>query len=130
MKLTNVVVVYCLVLSACGPRGRDGVNGSAGPRGEAGEVGAHGIAGTDGSNGSDGQNGQDATPVTVVTLCPGNTEYPSIFVEVAFCIGGKLYGTYSANGGFSTELAPGHYSSTAIGSSCNFTVGDNCSVVY
>lgn len=73
-----------------------------------------------------GPPGVDTTPVTVVKLCPGTTTYPSIFIEVAFCVGGKLYGTYSANGGFSTELPPGTYSSNAIGSSCNFTILSNC----
>lgn len=99
-----------------------------GDRGEAGPAGSPGVAGVDGQDGINGQDGQDAIPVTVVQLCPGTTVYPSTFVEVAFCIDGELYGTYSANGGFSTKLVPGAYSSNAIGSSCNFTVSANCVV--
>lgn len=79
-----------------------------------------------GKDGVDGRDGVDATPVTVVKLCPGVTVYPSKFVEVAFCIGGKLFGTYSQNGGFSTEIPAGTYGSNGINASCNFTVLLNC----
>ncbi len=82
-------------------------------RGEKGEsiVGPQGLAGTS---------------VTVVKFCPGTTVYPSKFIEVGFCIGGKLYATYSQNGGFSTEIPPGTYGSNGINASCNFTVLPNC----
>lgn len=76
----------------------------------------------------DGVNGSDATPVTTVKLCPGTTTYPSTFVEIAFCISGSLYGTYSTHGGFSTELPPGAYSSNTVGSKCDFTVEPNCTI--
>lgn len=115
-KKVFVFGVALLALSACGNthyeyfRGEDGAAGQVGPQGEQGNPGI------------------DATSVTVVNLCPGVTAYPSKFVEVAFCIGGKLYGTYSANDGFSTELPPGVYSSNAINSSCSFTVGANCTI--
>jgi hypothetical protein len=89
-----------------------------------GPVGATGAAGRDGVDGKDGQDAE----VSIVKLCPGVTTYPSKFVEIAFCFDGKLYGTYSANGGFSTELPPGNYTSTGIGSSCNFKIKANCVV--
>lgn len=114
-------IILALALSACS------VEGPAGRPGASGLDGSNGKAGQDGTNGRDGM---DASPVTVVELCPGTTTYPSVFVEVAFCIGGKLYGTYSANGGFSTELVPGNYNSNAIGNSCNLTVGVNCVITH
>lgn len=97
-------------------------------KGDPGSAGAPGAQGPAGDRGPTGEPGQDATGVSVVALCPGSTVYPSTFVEVAFCIDGRLYGTYSANGGFSTELVPGAYLSNAIGSSCNFSVLANCEV--
>jgi len=90
--------------------------------------GRPGNMGEQGIQGAPGHDGNDAAPVTIVKLCPGTTTYPGIFVEIAFCVGGKLYGTYSANGGFSTELPPGNYNSNAIGSSCNFIILPNCIV--
>lgn len=119
-----VAVYYCvmalLALSSCG-QGATGNPGQSivGPKGDQGDSGA---------DGQDGSDGVDAAPVTVVKLCPGNTVYPSKFVEIAFCVQGNLYGTYSANGGFSTEFPPGNYSSNAVGSSCNFSVLPNCVV--
>lgn len=79
-----------------------------------------------GDVGPAGRDGIDSSSVTVVKLCPGVTVYPSKFVEVAFCIGGKLYGTYSTHGGFSTELPPGTYGSNGVNSSCNFVVLPGC----
>jgi hypothetical protein len=73
-------------------------------------------------------NGQNATPVTVVQLCPGTPVYPSKFIEVGVCLGGSLYGVYSANGGFMTYLPPGRYTSDGINASCSITVGPNCTV--
>lgn len=119
-RVDNVTTVYC-------PDGTE-VEIPDGAPGVAGEVGQQGAAGTPGLNGSDGQNGQDATPVTVVQLCPGVTTYASVFVEVALCLNGSLYGVYSANGGFLTYLPPGAYNSNAIGSACSLVVGDNCEV--
>ncbi len=86
------------------------------------------VPGPSGAPGLNGSNGTDGTTVTPVQLCPGETVYPSTFVEYAFCIQGHLYAVYSANGGFETYLPPGTYSSDAIGSSCTFTVGDNCQI--
>lgn len=83
-----------------------------------------------GEKGDPGQDGKDGTVLTIVKLCPGVTVYPSTFVEVAFCVEGKLYGTYSTNGGFSTELPPGTYGSQGVNSSCNFVIGENCQVSY
>jgi hypothetical protein len=65
----------------------------------------------------------------MVQLCQSCVPvYPSTFAEVAFCIGGNLYGTYSANDGFSAELPPGAYSSDGINCSCSFVIGPNCAV--
>lgn len=110
--------VVLLALSACG----------RGPTGYSGIDGKDGSNGTNGSNGSNGANGTDATPVTIVKLCPGVTTYPSTFVEVAIKVGGKLYAVYSLNNGFLTELVPGHYSSNAVGSACNFTVNADLTI--
>lgn len=97
--------------------------------GEKGDKGEQGASGSQGNQGPQGIPGIDATSVTVIKLCPGVTTYPSRFVEVAFCIGGTLYGTYSANGGFSTEMPSGTYGSNGINASCNFTVAPNCTIV-
>lgn len=80
--------------------------------------------GTDGLVGAPGM----ATLVAPIKLCPGDTVYPSVFVEYALCIEDNLYGVYSANNGFLTVLQPGNYSSNAIHSSCNFTVAPHCMV--
>jgi hypothetical protein len=94
--------------------------------------GKDGTNGTDGKNGADGTNGVDGKNGTVIqsiNLCRGQTTYPSMFVEVAFCIGGNLYAVYSANGGFMTMIPPGTYSSSGINSTCTFTVKESCQVV-
>lgn len=88
----------------------------------------NGSDGMPGPQGLQGDAGQDATPVAMVQLCPGVTTYPSVFVEYAACIGNKLYGVYSANGGFLAYLPEGTYTSNAIGSSCNLTIGPNCQI--
>jgi hypothetical protein len=89
--------------------------------------GNNGQDGQDGQNGTNGTNGQDATPVTMVKLCPGTTTYPSVFVEYAACLNGKLYGVYSTHGGFWTYLPDGNYQSNTVGSNCNLTVS-GCTV--
>lgn len=94
-----------------------------GCNGERGAQGATGLAGSAGPAGLDGQ------PARVITLCPGVTAYPGIFVETALCINNRLYGVYSSNGGFLTELPPGVYSSATIGSACTVTIASNCQVV-
>lgn len=109
IKECLVLLTIALLPAACG----------RGPKGDTGDPGQSIV----------GPAGQDAASVTVVQLCHGTAHYPTVFPEVAFCIGGKLYATYSANGGFSTELTPGAYSSHAIGSSCSFVVQSNCVVV-
>lgn len=92
--------------------------------------GQQGANGSNGSNGTNGINGTNATPVTIVPLCPGVSNYGT-FIEVALCYGGTtLVGVYSANGGFATVLAPGNYSSNAIGSACNLTVQANCVITH
>lgn len=122
--MTKLVLITLLALnlSACGRNSYEYFTGDRGP------AGSNGVDGQDGAQGPQGNPGIDATSVTVVKLCPGTTTYPSQFVEVVFCIGGRLYGTYSANGGFSTELPPGTYLSNGINASCNVTVGANCAV--
>lgn len=136
------LIVITLLLTGCcppgyvtGPRGAQGVAGPSGEKGDTGGIGPQGLPGLSivgpvGPAGINGTNGVDATPVTVVSLCPGVTTYPGIFVEVALCISGDLYGVYSANGGFLTYLPPGRYTSNAIGSACNLTVGTNCAVSH
>lgn len=89
-----------------------------------------GPASSQGVSGLIGKDGQDATPVTVVKLCPGTTTYPNVFIEVALCIQGSLYGVYSLNNGFLVELVPGNYTSNALGSACNLTVEANCVITH
>lgn len=129
-----------------------------GPQGPVGPVGNTGTPGASGRNGQDGksctikettggaeilcpdsepveilngQNGVAGAPGTLILpikFCPGESVYPSTFVENGFCIDGKLYAVYSQNGGFMAEIPPGTYNSNAIGSSCNFTVLTNCRI--
>lgn len=145
-KMKILIVVVALFLSAC--CGPEGVHGSNGSNGHDGATGSQGTAGTNGSNGSNGTNGTngmdgatgaqgiqglqglqgitgpagaDGTMVTLVKLCPETPTY-GVFVEFGMCINGKLYGVYSANGGFLALLSNGNYTSAGIGSSCNLTV--------
>lgn len=123
-----IILLLALALVACAPeKGDRGLNGEHGENGESGERGPKGDSNV-GDPGIDGQNGTDGTQVTIVKLCPGETTYPSTFVEVALCIEGKLYAVYSTHGGFMTEVPPGSYSSNAVGSKCDFIVGPNCQV--
>jgi hypothetical protein len=123
-----IVIALALFLVSCaGPKGDKG-DSIIGPKGEIGSVGPTGLPGEVGPIGPQGPAGEDITPITVVKLCPGTTTYPGTYVEVAFCLGGKLYAVYSANGGFESEIPPGNYHSDGIGNSCNFTVGENCEV--
>lgn len=108
-----ILAYTAVIMVGCGPRGNAGYNGAVGPQGATGDTG------TPGTN---------ATPVTIVQLCTATTAYPGTYSEIAFCVGGNLYGTYSANGGFSTELPPGVYNSNGINSSCTFTISANCVV--
>lgn len=125
-RLTIVFAILTLVailFTACGHAANefskqskcvlsgDGCNGETGPQGLQGPQGANGAA------------------ATVVPLCPGVSNY-GVFVEVALCLNDSLYAVYSANGGFLTLLAPGNYSSNAIGSACNLTVAAHCKVSH
>jgi hypothetical protein len=114
---------------ADGQQGVAGNDGATGPQGDPGTNGNDGATGPQGNAGTNGNDGTNATPVSIVQLCPGTSTYGT-FIEVGFCIGGDLYGTYSANGGFSTLIAPGSYSSSAINSSCSLTVHPNCVVTH
>jgi hypothetical protein len=130
MKLfkSYLVIVMALFTASCG-RGPVGPVGPPGSNGTNGTQGAPGSAGATGATGQQGQPGIDASGVTVVQLCVGCVPvYPSVFAEIAFCIQGNLYGTYSANGGFSALLNPGAYSSDGINCSCTFTIKPNCEV--
>lgn len=91
-----------MMLTGCG---KDGLNGSTGPVGPPGSPG---------------------TEIAIIKFCPGETVYPSTFVEVGYCIDNKIYAVYSANDGFLTEIPPGTYSSNAINSRCGFVVLPNC----
>jgi hypothetical protein len=113
MKFLILVLLSMFLISCAKFKGDPGAQGPQGEQGATGPQGPQGIPG-----------------ITIVKLCPGETTYPTTFVEIAFCVGGVLYGTYSANNGFSTELPPGAYSSNAIGSSCNFTVLNNCAIQW
>jgi hypothetical protein len=124
--MKNLLLVISAVLAVSCAKPKDGVDGVVGPKGARGLPGATGPAG---SNGNDGRDGSDAHSVVAVKLCPGTTNYPSTFVEYAFCIEGELYATYSANDGFTSILPPGLYQSNAIGSSCQFEVQANCTVI-
>lgn len=121
------MLALCLlgaVLGSCGKTTQ-----IPGPKGEVGATGEDGQNGAQGPVGPSGAPGLDATQITVVQLCTSCVpSYPSVFAEIGFCFGGNLYGTYSANGGFSTLLTPGAYSSNGINCSCTFTVGPNCTV--
>lgn len=116
-KATLLLMVMCMMLG-CG----------RGIQGPAGLAGLNGAIGATGATGAQGDAGEDATPVTMVKLCPGTPSYPTTFVEYAFCINQSLYGTYSANGGFTTLLPPGRYTSNGINSRCDFTVSTGCVV--
>ncbi len=126
LALLSILVLFSL--TACGPS--EHTSRFVGIPGPTGSRGTDGLQGETGSTGPQGNPGSDANSVTVVQLCPGVTTYPSVFSEVAFCIQHKLYATYSANGGFSTEIVPGAYSSNGINSSCSFTVGLDCLVTH
>lgn len=67
--------------------------------------------------------------ITPIQFCPNPTTYPTTFSEIAFCINNNLWGVYSQNGGFLTEIVPGTYSSNGINSSCTFTVQANCIII-
>lgn len=109
---TSVYLNDTLADSIC--NGKDGSPGQSivGPRGDKGDPGVN------------------LSPITIVQFCPGQTIYPSVFQEVGFCIAGSIYGTYSANDGFTALLPPGSYYSNAIGSSCDFNIGANCAISY
>jgi hypothetical protein len=111
----TIVVVNGYPYTICnGLAGASGSPGSVGPAGPVGEPGLPGL---------------NATPVTTVRFCPSNTAvYPTTFPEYGICLGGQLYGVYSANGGFLALLPPGAYSSDGINDSCTFTIKANCVV--
>lgn len=102
-----------------------------GPPGPMGPQGLNGATGQVGAQGPQGPAGTPGTVVTAVQLCPATFTpvYPTEFPESALCVGGNLYGVYSANGGFLAELPPGQYSSDGINASCTFTIEANCVVV-
>jgi hypothetical protein len=89
---------------------------------------ANGIQGLPGQQGVQGDVGPTTNVATPVQLCPGVNTYPNTFVEQGLCINSKLYAVYSVNGGFLTYLPDGAYGSNAVGSSCNFTVTNGCTV--
>lgn len=123
-----------------GPAGIDGVSCTVSPvsRSEEAPNGgslitcANGITLIlNGANGQDGEDGRDGTPgtaISAVRLCPGDTVYPSTFIEVAFKFDGKLWAVYSTHGGFMTQLPPGRYSSNGVNSRCDFTVNNDLTI--
>lgn len=103
----------------------NGLNGSTGGQGP---IGTPGLPGATGPQGLPGTN---STSISVVQFCPNVVPiYPTTFPEFALCIGNSLFGVYSTNGGFLAELPPGAYLSNAVGSTCNFNIGSNCSITY
>lgn len=132
------------LIGKAGPIGATGATGPATPPCSVAEVLANNAAPNGGSliscpdgsqslvlngtNGTDGHDGASGTLVTSVQFCPGVGHYPDTFPEVGFCINHNIYAVYSANGGFLTEVLPGHWSSDGIGSTCSFTVGADCQV--
>jgi hypothetical protein len=99
--------------------------------GNAVSVICNGSQGAVGGIGPVGEPGQDLTPVTIVQFCPNDTpSYPNTFVEYGLCISDQLYAVYSIPGAFLTSLPPGAYLSTAIGSSCDFTVTSGCNITH
>lgn len=126
-KLVSFLVI--LILSACG---KPGV-GAAGAKGDSGGVGVQGETGATGDRGLvgiTGATGNYGTSITPIQFCPSTfiPSYPSVFPEYGICMGGQMFGVYSANGGFWTLLPPGRYSSDGINASCTFTIGSNCAV--
>ena len=107
--ITSAILFSMLVMSGCA-QPSNGTNGAVGLTGQR------------------GLPGLDATLVKVINLCPGASAYPKVFVESALCIDHKLYGVYSLEGGFLSELPVGSYKSLAIGSACNFKVLTDCVV--
>jgi hypothetical protein len=123
--LAPFFILFLMSLTACGP---SGVFVGKGEKGDTGAQGEQGIQGEQGSTGAQGPRGADGTTITIVQLCPGAPSYGT-FVELAQCINGKLYGVYSANGGFLAYFADGNYTSNGIGSACNLTVS-GCTVTH
>lgn len=152
--MNKLLSVFCIFLFGCGNGGvnlvtKPGncsvstVNASpAAPNGGAlisctdgssslvlnGEKGNTGDTGSKGDTGEQGTSGTPGTMISAIKLCDGTTTYASTFIEVAFCIDNKMWAVYSLNGGFLTELPPGNYNSNGVGSSCTFTIGNNCQV--
>lgn len=127
---TVFTLLMLIILTACGD-----TTSVIGPKGDKGDPGVQGIPGVNGSNGQDGAQGPQGLPgapgstITEVQLCGGcQAAYPSVFPEIGLCIDNKLYGVYSANGGFMVELPPGTYSSNGINCSCTLTVASGCIV--
>jgi len=119
----NLIILILLlsVLVACD----DGKNGKLGKPGTSCSVESVNdgslIVCTDGTS-SFVPNGKDSTPVTVISLYPTDT-----CNEVALCVNGKLYG-FEKNGLFE-EILLGDYDLNGHGSTCKFTVADNCEVI-
>jgi hypothetical protein len=125
--MKRLLLLLMISISAC--KGNQGSVGPQGPVGIPGETGPQGAIGPAGTNGINGANGSNGTVITVVQFCPGvDPSYPSTFPEVGLCINNNIYAVYSANDGFLTLITPGLYESNAVGSSCTFTVGDNCEI--
>lgn len=159
----GAICIAWSTMSGCA-RGYTGATGAAGPQGSpgadgsnctvttvvasdsgAGEVAPNGgslIQCQDGTqslvlNGTNGTNGTIIQPIQLCATNPAGSYSSGTFPEVGFCIQNNLYGVYSTNGGFMTEIFPGPWSSDGVNSSCNFTVGptivdgttvDNCNV--
>jgi hypothetical protein len=108
------LIIFAMILTACGKDGRSGINGN------------------NGMNGINGVDGKDATPVSMIKFCPSlNEVYPTNFPEYGMCVNNNLYAVYwNGNTAFLSKLLPGTYTTTAIGGNCTFTVQSNsCTVL-
>lgn len=117
-------------IGAQGPQGNTGAAGPSGPAGSPGSNGAPGANGQNGSTGPQGPAGNNGTEVTMIQFCANQaTVYPTAFPEYGFCIGNNIYATYwDGHNAWTAKVIPGHYSSTATGLMCSFTVTANCGV--
>lgn len=149
VSLTLLVIAVMASLSCKGDKGSpgvDGINGLPGtpaaplsvsittldPGGPicvtGGSIISVGNSDTIICNGEAGAPGVDATPISFVQFCGGTTGYPDTFAEVGICVNGIMYGVYSRNGGFLSQLPQGLYSSEGINSTCSFNIGPDCQV--
>lgn len=102
------LLVFILLIPACGmpgPQGSQGVPGPRGPKGEAANIG-------------------------MIKFCPGyDTVYPRTFPEFGMCVSDVLYAVYwDKQNAWLAEVVPGRYDSTSTSAPCSFTVKPMCKI--